>query len=163
MYVLSSYVCPQKIIATDMLKLGMLSCHGGHWGGWTWQGQHICCSRKIRKINEGWAELYYTQTSPHNQTCCISEIGARFLACDHNSYWYPKNFLHPRPPPFLCRPGKQYSMSEGSCLTWKMNIISICLILYFPYATTPIKYVSVCVCCWHMKVKIFCMEVLYPS
>ena len=39
-----------------------LHCWRGHWGGWTWQRQHICWSRKIRKIMDGWTELCHTRT-----------------------------------------------------------------------------------------------------
>ena len=39
----------------------MLYRQGGHRGRWLWQDGDICCSRKIRKIREGCAELCHTQ------------------------------------------------------------------------------------------------------
>ena len=41
--------------------LSNIISQGAHGGGWDRQRQHICCSRKIRQIMDGWAELCHTQ------------------------------------------------------------------------------------------------------
>ena len=42
--------------------LKLLHHRWGHWGGWAWQRQHICCISKTRWIRKGWAELCHTRT-----------------------------------------------------------------------------------------------------
>ena len=50
-----------NFLSSDWSKIGVPRL-GSHWGGWAWRRQNICCSRKTRRITEGWAELCHTRT-----------------------------------------------------------------------------------------------------
>ena len=52
------YVC-NKFLGLWLVKILMRFPRGG---GWAWGGQHKCCSRKIKQMREGWAELCHTGT-----------------------------------------------------------------------------------------------------
>ena len=47
---------------------------GGHWGGWAWRRQHICCIRNIRYIMDGWAGLCHTRTLIKFRNSCSSIV-----------------------------------------------------------------------------------------
>ena len=53
-------LAPKNSYQTGIWLSNIIS-QGGHGGGWDRQRQHICCSRKIRQIMDGWAELCHTQ------------------------------------------------------------------------------------------------------